>query len=65
MEKTIMQIEKMMAGSLNGVQAKELHRVLIACLCGEGSSYIDKGTDEYVEAFLWRQEIRKAVLSVQ
>lgn len=52
MEKTIMQIEKMMAGSLNGVQAKELHRVLIACLCGEGSSYIDKGTDEYIEAFL-------------
>lgn len=45
-------IEKMMAASLNEAQAKELHVVLVACLCGEGARYIDKGIEDFVEDFL-------------
>lgn len=52
MERAIEQIEKMMAASLSGAQAKELHTVLRACLCGEGAGYTAKSTEEFVNDFL-------------
>lgn len=49
---TIVKIEKMMAASLSEAQARELHVVLKACLCGEGTNYVDKGIGEFVSDFL-------------
>lgn len=46
------QIEKLMASILSKEQLRELHVVLVACICGEGSNHVDKSIDEFIEAFL-------------
>ena len=44
LEKTA-EIERLMAPVLDGLQAKHLHAVLIATLCGEASEYIAREDD--------------------
>lgn len=52
MIKAIEQIERLMSTSLNDAQSRELHVVLVACLCGEGSNHVDKDIDGFIEDFL-------------